>query len=145
MRFAFVVPGKPRAKLRARHTKAGGTYTPESTVKYEEEVWVCALKAGIRRGQFPQYTPLWLGVRAFFGRPAKNHTCKQHPAMYEDIDNILKAIMDGLRPAFHNDNQIVGFLLGTGKFFCHARTLPRVEVTITDVEPIAHRMAGEVQ
>lgn len=39
--------------------------------------------------------------------------------------------MDGLKPAYVDDGQIVGFLIGTGKFYGE----PRTEVELTDEAP----------
>ena len=102
------IDGKPQPKQRARVTK-WGSYTPPQTVAYEKLV---ALTWGNR--------PMLQGavsmkVTCVFKIPksrkdlwnGQNHT--QRP----DLDNVIKAVTDGLNGrAFDDDSQIVE-LIGT--------------------------------
>jgi Holliday junction resolvase RusA-like endonuclease len=100
----FSVPGRPRAKARPRVTRRGHAYTPKTTVEYERQIWLEALAAGGRAMMF-QDRPLWLSVLAVFSPPVKTYP-GDFPRRI-DLDNILKCVCDGLRPAFVDDDQIV--------------------------------------
>lgn len=106
----IVIPGRPFAKQRPRFSrKSGRAYTPAETVSFERNVGMIAAR------HFPQPLegPVRVIVRACFAMPAswskkkraelsdKPHT--QRP----DIDNLQKAVLDGLnRIAFADDAQI---------------------------------------
>lgn len=106
----IVIPGRPFAKQRPRFSrKSGRAYTPAETVSFERNVGMIAAR------HFPQPLegPVRVIVRAYFAMPAswskkkraelsdKPHT--QRP----DIDNLQKAVLDGLnRIAFADDAQI---------------------------------------
>ena len=106
----FEIPGKPFAKQRPRFSRASGrTYTPGQTVSFERTVGQIALT------HFPQPIegPVKLTIWATF-EPAKSWSKKktaEHlntPHMQRpDLDNIQKAILDGLnRIAFADDGQV---------------------------------------
>ena len=92
----FTIPGHPVAKARARVTRHG-TYTPEATQNYKSLIQVYARQA---MGGEP---PLLKGVelKVFIYRKSK-------PATRPDIDNYVKAIMDGCNSIiWHDDAQVV--------------------------------------
>lgn len=88
--YTFDVPGTPRPKGRPRVTSRG-TYTPKRTKAWEQAVGMSALVAGVRPCAGPVSVELWLcGL------------------LRGDLDNYIKAIMDGLnRVAYHDDAQVV--------------------------------------
>jgi Holliday junction resolvase RusA-like endonuclease len=113
-RVVFTVPGKPRGKGRPRFTKAGGfvrTYTDRATASYENLVALEYERAG---GKLTD-KPICMTVTAVYPIP-KGVSKKMREAMlaYEvlprikpDIDNVLKAILDGLDGvAYHDDTQV---------------------------------------
>ncbi|MEP2955547.1 MAG: RusA family crossover junction endodeoxyribonuclease [Sulfitobacter sp.] len=104
----FVIPGKPFAKQRPRFAK-GRTYTPAQTVSFERVVgeYAMAEKCPLLDG------PVRLKITAIF-EPAKSWSKKRREAALwgphtqkPDLDNIEKAILDGLdRIAFNDDSQV---------------------------------------
>lgn len=90
-----------------------------------------AQSAGARQLMFAD-RPVWIGIRCFFKQPKKVRTILPNPTKSPDIDNVAKALMDGLKAAFVDDAQVVGFLPGSGKFWGEPQ---RVEVEITDEQP----------
>lgn len=107
--YIFTIPGQPFAKQRARSTRQGRMYTPQETVSYERQVGVIAAQ------HFPKPLegPVKLTIRATFGTPQswspKKTAAKLHRPHIQrpDLDNIVKAISDGLnRIAFADDGQV---------------------------------------
>lgn len=108
-RVTFTVPGRPFAKQRPRATRQGRVYTPAETVSYERAVGVIAAQ------HFPEPLtgPVRLTVWATFACPKSwskrklDATIHRPHTQRPDLDNILKAIEDGLnRIAFADDAQI---------------------------------------
>jgi len=106
----FTVPGKPFAKQRPRFSrKSGRAFTPKETVSFEQTV------AAIAAQHFPQPItgPVRVWITAVFEMPASwsrekrdAHNGQPH-TQRPDLDNIAKAITDGLnRIAFADDSQI---------------------------------------
>lgn len=106
---AFVIPGKPFAKQRARATRQGRVYTPKETVSFERQAGMIAAQ----HFKQPLDGAIRLSVRAVFEPPAswsdkkrRAHTGQPH-CQKPDLDNCLKAISDGLnRIAFADDSQV---------------------------------------
>lgn len=107
----FVIPGKPFAKQRPRFSRRNGrAFTPKETVSFEQAVGALAAQ------HFPQPLagPVRIKVAATF-EPAASWSKKKtaehvnRPHMQRpDLDNIVKAISDGLnRIAYADDGQIV--------------------------------------
>jgi len=144
LRFDFAVMGKPVGKGRPRAYVRNGharMYTPDETTNYESIV----------RGAFvqeygeqpPLSTPLSVAITCYFSYPKsaywpvnKNHNgelrdeWKDKPYTGKpDLDNVAKAILDGLNTvAFEDDSQIVG--LQISKFYDER---PRAEIVISDL------------
>lgn len=104
----FTVHGKPRGKGRPRMTKRGHVYTPATTREYEELIQKFYNEA------FPDAKPL-TGALAMqlniFDRLPKGTPKKVVASSYTvkpDIDNVAKAVLDGLSGhVFMDDAQIV--------------------------------------
>lgn len=114
----FVIPGPPVPKARARTVVKGGrtlSYTPAATRAYERSVRLLAKACGVRRTERP------VVIRVY---------CYLADARRRDLDNLVKAITDGLNGvAYADDSQIVEL---------HAtksvdRTHPRAVVTVEEV------------
>lgn len=108
--YTFTVPGKPFAKQRPRFSRASGrTYTPAQTVSFERQVGIIANDIFTA----PLTGPVMITIHAAF-EPAKSWSNKKraaHMGQYHtqkpDLDNIEKAILDGLnRIAFVDDSQV---------------------------------------
>lgn len=117
MRVTFTLHMQPVPKARPRFTKTGRTYTPKTTAEYEHLVAdtyrACAKIAGAEITD----RPVLLSIVARYAIPQsarrkrlpdKLHSgdpCTARP----DIDNIVKAVLDGLNGvAYKDDAQVYG-------------------------------------
>lgn len=116
----FFVPGQPVAKGRPRIGRGFGgrpqAYTPEKTAHYESLVALTAAQAM----HSPMDGPLELGLTVGVQIPA-SVSKKRQAAMSEgliaptkkpDLDNIVKAVCDGMNGiAYRDDAQIVALIV----------------------------------
>ncbi len=139
----FTVPGQPVAKGRARSFVRNGHvahYTPEKTVKYESEVKRCAIAAQSAKGGAVALMegPLSLSVEAYFQIPeswpkvkkAKALAGEIRPVSRPDLDNVVKAIKDGLNMVAWKDDSQVVFLTARKSY----SDRPRVMVSVNGSE-----------
>ncbi len=107
--ITFTVPGKPFAKQRPRATRQGRVYTPAATVSFERTV------GQIATAHFPQpmQGPLRVTIYATFEVPQSLSKKQRETRLHRphtqrpDLDNCMKAILDGLnRIAFADDGQV---------------------------------------
>lgn len=137
--WSFTVPGVPVAKGRPRMTIRGGhprAYTPEKTEKYENLVRLAFYE---EYGEtVPASGPIEIEIRAYFPVPKSFSKKKKQQALLgilhkttkPDLDNIQKAIQDGLNGvAFADDSQIYKYAASKG-----FSDVPRVDIKITEVE-----------
>lgn len=132
MILRFTVPGEPVAKGRPRFTRAGRSYTPTKTERYENLVRMSYVqKYGNRK---PAEVPLQLSIRAIFPIPKSWSKKKRAAAEADnvpkisrpDLDNVLKAVADGLNGVAWTDDSLI-YSLEAWKGY---GTIPRVEVII---------------
>lgn len=109
----FTVMGKPQGKARPRfNTYTGRTYTPSKTGAYEKLIALCFKQAGGKK----LTGAIEIKIECFY-QIAKSYT-KATKALMEkgeiqatikpDLDNVAKAVMDGLNGiAFDDDKQVV--------------------------------------
>lgn len=125
----FVIPGKPFAKQRPRATRQGRVYTPKETVSFERTVGQIALplfaeplEGPVKVGIFATFEP----ARSWSKKKTEAHLHRPH-TQRPDLDNLAKAICDGLnRIAWADDGQIAE--LTTRKVWgVTAQTVVRVE------------------
>ena len=140
MSVTFEIPGEPVAKARPRATMVAGRarmYTPAKTENYEARVALFAQQA--MAGQSIIEGPVALSVTALFPIPpswpkkrqaAARAGTEQHTKK-PDLDNVLKAIKDGMNGVVWKDDSQVCVLRECRKGFSDT---PRVVVA---VEPIA--------
>lgn len=130
----FTIPGEPKGKGRPKFARVGKgvrAYTPAETAAYENKV-ALFYTAACKKAVFD--APVALTVRCYFPIP-KSTSKKQRLLMLEgrvphtkkpDIDNVVKAVTDGLNGISFADDSLVAEL--------HAVKLyseePRVEVEI---------------
>ena len=115
--ISFTVPGPPRGKGRpqfARRGKFVTTYTDDKTASYENLVALACRE--VMKGAPTMEGPVWLQVSATFAIPASASKVKKlamatgHVAATKkpDLDNIVKAVLDGLNSvAFVDDVQVI--------------------------------------
>lgn len=130
--ISFTVPGRPVPKGRPRVTRYS-TYTPKSTVQYEEavrEAW------RTQSGQsFPGGVPLAVYVGVHFEIP-KSLSKKQrlalegapHTKQRGDLDNVVKSVLDALNGAAFPDDAAVCAIYAYKDF----RTTPSTKVIIME-------------
>lgn len=108
----FEIKGQPQGKGRPRFTKSGYAFTPKATKEYEN------LIAEAYRSFGGQLMDGYISVRieAFYKIPKATTKEKRgmiakgllKPAVKPDIDNVIKAVLDGLNGvAYHDDNQVI--------------------------------------
>lgn len=138
--LAFVVPGQPVPKGRPRFgTRAGRpvTYTDGKTLSYERTV---AWYAGQGwRGVGPLVEPVRVEVVAVLKRPQALYRRKDpdgelHAPGRPDLDNCIKAVLDGLNQSgvWRDDAQVVEV---TGRKIYHGKAgAPETRVRVWRVE-----------
>lgn len=114
--LTFTVKGKPQAKQRPRRGHGGRFYTPQKTLDYEENVKASfladtKLKAPIKDAPLIIRCDFYFKVPKSYTKKRKT-AIKEHEELYTkkpDVDNLIKAILDGLNGvAYEDDNQVVG-------------------------------------
>ena len=134
----FKVDGQPHGKGRPRFSRAGGfvkTYTDEKTKAYEDLVRLSAQKS--MGSSEPLKTALDAFIYISFAVPL-SYSKKRKEACLNglerhtkkpDIDNVVKAVLDGCdKVIFENDSQIINLYV-TKKY-----GEPHVEVLIRETE-----------
>jgi crossover junction endodeoxyribonuclease RusA len=111
----IVVPGEPRPKGRPRLGAHGNVYTPAATRAHEE------LVAWTVKGRLRQPLAGPLALKVCFFRSTERRV---------DIDNLLKALMDGANGiAWADDSQVVDVSASRAIDRAH----PRTEIEITQL------------
>lgn len=138
MTISLVIHGNPRSKGRPRFSVRGGyavAFTDKETKKYEQMVKASA--QAVMAGRDPLEGPVWVRIDAFIPIPKSTPKYKQalmragemRPAKKPDLDNIAKAILDGINAiVFVDDSQVCA--LGLRKFYSDH---PRVETTVGQI------------
>jgi len=114
--IAFTIFGEPVPKGRPRFNKRGFAYTPKNTVNYKEIVVKEAKKAMENTDIIPKETPIGVYMKIYRPIP-KSFTKKQRklieevklfPVTKPDIDNYVKAVLDGCNDIiFKDDSQVI--------------------------------------
>lgn len=124
--LAFTIPGEPVAKGRPKVSTAGGfarAYTPKRTRTYEGIVRDAAAAAVEQAGgDWPLVGPLHVDIRAVFKRPGRLFRRADHDGLIPhdrrpDLDNVIKAVLDGMDGAgvWQDDAQVAE--LSASKFY----------------------------
>ena len=132
------IPGKPFAKQRPRFSrKTGRTYTPDATVSFERTVGQYAIEAGAEPIKGPcrlVLTAIFMPPKSWSKKKTAEHLWRPH-IQRPDLDNIEKAVLDGLnRIAFADDSQVC--LVEKQKMWGSEAK------TIIEVHPITNMMTG---
>lgn len=114
MRVEFTVCGKPQGKARPRFSRRSNSiYTPKKTEMYEAQI-AKAYKLAANGFTFGE-CPVEIWITAVF--PKAKTSKKEYPTIKPDIDNIQKAVFDGLNGiAYNDDKQILTAVIH--KTFC---------------------------
>jgi len=140
--ISFTVPGEPRGKGRPRATRMGNNirlYTDAKTASYENLVALACQQAMQAASQPPLTGALALSVFAYVGIPKSTSKAKRQemaaglirPTKKPDLDNIIKAVLDGLNGvAFADDVQIVSIIAEK----MYAPNEPRLLVSVSPLE-----------
>lgn len=134
--YRFTIPGQPVAKGRPRFRMAANgprTYPEAKTVAYEGLVAIAAQNAGVGllRG------PVAIRLRAYFAWPrSKWRTRNPLPAAPKpdgrDLDNVLKAVADGLNGVAYTDDRQI-WRIDAEKWYAAQGEPERCEVEIEEV------------
>lgn len=129
----ITIPGRPIPKGRPRFARMGQhvrTFTDKATLTRENWIRQCALQAmsAVPGLAFPLDCPLAVRVEFHVARPKSAPRRVTRPATKPDLDNLLKAVLDGLSLAglFTNDSRIVA--IEASKAFASGPELTVVEV-----------------
>lgn len=132
----YIIDGEPVAKGRPRFTRRGHTYTPKKTADYENHIKRQLIGQGAE--PFGKEVPLKVEVTFYKGH-LKSWTKKQVfqaedgsllPVKRPDLDNYVKAILDGANEIlWHDDSQIVDLLL-----YKRYDKTPRVEIKVSEIK-----------
>ena len=124
----------PVAKSRPKYSKYG-TYTPKKTKEYEQYIKSEWLKCNFEPLKCALYAMLIFGVPIHKGSKKHHEMAVKgniKPTKRPDIDNYIKAVLDGLNGvAYKDDNQIVA-LYGCKKYASE----PFVEIRLEELENI---------
>lgn len=139
MKAEFTVVGEPKGKGRPRFARMGNyvrTYTPQDTVNYENLVKL-DYQNWCGNTFFEKDTPIKMTVTAYYAIPKSASKKKREqmllglirPTKKPDVDNLIKALCDGLNGvAYHDDTQIVDLYA-----YRYYSETPRVEVILESV------------
>ena len=129
MRVEFTVCGKPQGKARPRFSRRSNSiYTPKKTEMYEAQI-AKAYKLAANGFTFGE-CPVEIWITAVF--PKAKTSKKEYPTIKPDIDNIQKAVFDGLNGiAYNDDKQILTAVIH--KTFCKLEgEKPRLLITVME-------------
>ena len=132
----FTIPGEPKGKGRPKFSRQGKfvkTYTPETTVNYENWVKICfqEAKQEMIEGQLNAEIKCYFSIPKSYSKKKKESALngELRPTKKPDCDNIAKIILDALNGlAYTDDKNIVDCKIE--KWFAEE---PRVEVEIFEI------------
>lgn len=129
MNINFIVYGQPQGKARPRFTKNGHVYTPKTTKDYERSIKQSYISAS--NGYTCGDNALDISIIACMQRAKSNK--RKHATTKPDIDNIIKAVLDGLNGvAFNDDKQVTS--IKAIKRYCDNGQVPYLAVQINSYE-----------
>ena len=131
------VPGDPVGKQRPRFARIGNTairaFTPAKTKAYEAKVGLLAMSK--RTGTIME-GPVSVSIVAVFKRPQRLKRRKDPDALilYDgrvDLDNVIKAVLDGLNGVIYvDDKQVVK--IAAASYYSEKAGSPRTMITVME-------------
>jgi Holliday junction resolvase RusA-like endonuclease len=121
----LVIHGKPVGKARPRFSRRGNkvvTFTPRETQIYEQNIKSLAQVAMLGKNMLEG--PVKVTIKAYFSHKKKTGWHVSRP----DLDNVVKAILDGLNGVVFADDASVAQLVASKEYGDE-----RVEVQIENV------------
>lgn len=137
--LTFTIPGPPVGKGRPRISKVGNharMFTPEKTVNYETLVAVSAKNAMDGKppidGAVRVVLDIVCQIPASWSKKKRAAALegKEHPTSKPDIDNVIKAVFDGMNGIVWRDDVLVVDSWGYKRY----GATPGVNVTVAPVE-----------
>ena len=112
MEIRFNIDGSPVGKSRPRFTKGGRAYTPNKTRNYEEQVAIAADKAmkGVKYNDAPvtAFMIAYMEIPKSYSDARRQRCMKgEHMPTRPDVDNIIKAVLDGCNGIIYKDDRFV--------------------------------------
>ena len=132
--------GQPQGKARPRMSRFGHVYTPQKTRDYENIIKSACATQMKRHNLSPTTSAVKVSIVAFMSIPKSWSQKKAEKAEYgliypiakPDIDNIVKAALDGIsgpQGVILDDKQVVS--LKAIKTFCHPDRGPVLYISIS--------------
>jgi Holliday junction resolvase RusA-like endonuclease len=128
-RISFEVVGDPVPKARARTVRKGGrtwSFTPKKVAEWERLVRTEAEKHFTE----PFTGPVALTIGFYIKRP-KNRRKENYVETTPDLDNLEKAVLDGLNGVAYDDDRLV-VVKSAAKLYVRVGE-PRVDVVVTSL------------
>tara|TARA_B100001939_G_scaffold347972_1_gene371716 strand:+ start:10718 stop:11152 length:435 start_codon:yes stop_codon:yes gene_type:complete len=126
IKVEFEVSGQPQGKGRPRFTRKGYAYTPEKTKEYEKRIHAAAWQKMHELKLKPIEKFCHVEIIAFMEIPKSWTKVRRLEAEYgailptskPDVDNIVKAALDGMEGiVFYSDAQVTS--INAKKVYCH--------------------------
>jgi Holliday junction resolvase RusA-like endonuclease len=128
-KVSFEVIGQPVPKARARTVRKGKriwSFTPKKVVAWEKMIREEALK----HFEQPFSGPLALELIFYMKRP-KSRRKEAYVLTTPDLDNLEKAVLDGLNEAAYEDDRLVVAKSAIKRYVVSGE--PRISITVTNL------------
>ena len=131
----FTILGEPKGKARHRTTKSGHTYTPKTTVDYENMVirsyQMEYMGRQLLEGELKATITAYYGIaKSIKGKKrAEREKNIIRPTKKPDADNVAKIVLDSLNNVVYKDDAAIVELV-VSKYWSNE---PRVEVIIEQI------------
>lgn len=140
-----IIPGDPQGKARPRFNGRSGVYTPAKTAAYEEMIGILAKSS--MRGKPVLTGALHIDLRAVMPIPKGWSKDKRNaailgdirPTSKPDIDNIIKAVSDGMNRIVYADDAAIASINASKVYGLN----PFVAVTVKSVSAAFNQQSDQ--